>query len=39
VTKNGVCVFEALRRDGKRVIAKCSFMSSYAARHPSTARS
>jgi predicted GNAT family acetyltransferase len=27
-------VFEALRRDGKRVIAKCSFMSSYAARHP-----
>jgi uncharacterized protein len=27
-------VFEALRRDGKRVIAKCSFMSSYATRHP-----
>ena len=27
-------VFEALRRDGKRVIAKCSFMSSYAVRHP-----
>jgi len=27
-------VFEALRRDGKRVIAKCPFMSSYAARHP-----
>jgi hypothetical protein len=26
--------FEALRRDGKRVIAKCPFMSSYAARHP-----
>ncbi|QOZ30161.1 GNAT family N-acetyltransferase [Bradyrhizobium sp. CCBAU 51753] len=26
-------VFEALRRDGKRVIAKCPFMSSYAARH------
>ena len=24
--------FEALRRDGKRLIAKCSFMSSYAAR-------
>ena len=23
-------VFEALRRDGKRVIAKCPFMSSYA---------
>ncbi len=27
-------VFEALRRDGKRVIAKCQFMSSYATRHP-----
>jgi predicted GNAT family acetyltransferase len=27
-------VFEALRRDGQRVIAKCPFMSSYAARHP-----
>ena len=27
-------VFEELRRDGKRVIAKCPFMSSYAARHP-----
>ena len=27
-------VFEALRRDGKRVIAKCSFMSSYAVRRP-----
>ena len=27
-------VFEALRRDGKRVIAKCPFMSSYAVRHP-----
>ncbi|SDJ67110.1 hypothetical protein SAMN05216338_105921 [Bradyrhizobium sp. Rc2d] len=26
-------VFEALRRDGKRVVAKCRFMS-YAARHP-----
>lgn len=26
-------VFEALRRDRKRVIAKCPFMSSYAARH------
>src|SRR3954449_2639055 len=26
-------VFEALRCDGKRVIAKCPFMSSYAARH------
>jgi hypothetical protein len=27
-------VFEALRRDRKRVIAKCAFMSAYAARHP-----
>jgi uncharacterized protein len=27
-------VFEALRRDGKKVIAKCPFMSSYSARHP-----
>ncbi|WP_431015703.1 GNAT family N-acetyltransferase [Bradyrhizobium pachyrhizi] len=27
-------VFEALRRGGKRVIAECPFMSSYAARHP-----
>ncbi|WP_246174985.1 GNAT family N-acetyltransferase [Bradyrhizobium paxllaeri] len=27
-------VFEALRSDGKRVIAKCPFMSSYVARHP-----
>jgi predicted GNAT family acetyltransferase len=27
-------VFEALRRDGKRVIAKCRFMYSYATRHP-----
>ena len=27
-------VFEALRRDEKRVIANCSFMSSYAARNP-----
>jgi predicted GNAT family acetyltransferase len=27
-------VFEALRRDGKRVIAKCPFMSAYATRHP-----
>ena len=26
-------VFEALRRDGKRVIAKCPFMSAYAVRH------
>jgi uncharacterized protein len=26
--------FEALRRDGKRVIATCLFMSFYAARHP-----
>jgi len=27
-------VFEVLRRDGKRVVARCSFMSSHAARHP-----
>jgi GCN5-related N-acetyl-transferase len=27
-------VFEALRRDGKRVIAKCPFMSSYAPPTP-----
>ncbi|WP_407156615.1 GNAT family N-acetyltransferase [Bradyrhizobium sp. STM 3557] len=27
-------VFEAMRHGGKRVIAKCPFMSSYAARHP-----
>jgi predicted GNAT family acetyltransferase len=27
-------VFEALRRDAKRVIAKCPFMSSYAAQRP-----
>lgn len=27
-------VFETLRNDGKRVIAKCPFMASYAARHP-----
>ncbi|MDX8495763.1 GNAT family N-acetyltransferase [Mesorhizobium sp. VK22B] len=27
-------VFEALRRDGKRVITKFPFMSSYATRHP-----
>ncbi|WP_411909456.1 MULTISPECIES: N-acetyltransferase [unclassified Mesorhizobium] len=27
-------VFEALQRDGKRAIAKCPFMSSYAAPHP-----
>jgi len=27
-------VFEALRRDRKRVNAKCPFMSSYATRHP-----
>jgi predicted GNAT family acetyltransferase len=27
-------VFEVLRRDGKRVIARCPFMSSCAARHP-----
>ncbi|WFU55249.1 GNAT family N-acetyltransferase [Bradyrhizobium pachyrhizi] len=27
-------VFEALRRGGKRVIAKCPFMSSHAAQNP-----
>lgn len=27
-------VFEALRRHGRRVVAKCPFMSSYAAKHP-----
>ena len=27
-------VFEAIRKSGKRVIAKCPFMSSYAVRHP-----
>jgi predicted GNAT family acetyltransferase len=27
-------VFEMLRTEGKRVIAKCTFMASYAARHP-----
>lgn len=27
-------VFEALRRDEKRAVAKCPFMSAYAARHP-----
>jgi predicted GNAT family acetyltransferase len=27
-------VFEALRRDGKRMIAKCPFMASFAVRHP-----
>jgi hypothetical protein len=27
-------VFEALRRNGRRVVAKCPFMSSYAVRHP-----
>ncbi|WP_234683191.1 GNAT family N-acetyltransferase [Bradyrhizobium monzae] len=32
-------VLEALRRDRKRVIAKCPFMSCYAARHPSKAHS
>jgi hypothetical protein len=34
VTKSGAYVFESLRRDGKRVMAKCPFMCSYAARHP-----
>jgi hypothetical protein len=27
-------VFELLRAEGKRVIAKCSFMASYASRNP-----
>ena len=27
-------VFERLRAEGKRVIAKCPFMASYAARNP-----
>ena len=27
-------VFETLRAEGKRVIARCPFMASYAARHP-----
>ena len=27
-------VLDALRRDGRRVIAKCPFMSAYAVRHP-----
>jgi predicted GNAT family acetyltransferase len=27
-------VFEALRRDQRRIVAKCPFMSSYAVRHP-----
>ena len=27
-------VFELLKSEGKRVIAKCPFMASYAARHP-----
>ena len=27
-------VFEAIRQSGKRVIAKCPFMSGYAVRHP-----
>lgn len=27
-------VFESLRADGRRVIAKCPFMAAYAVRHP-----
>jgi hypothetical protein len=27
-------VFETLRADGRRVIAKCPFMAAYATRHP-----
>ena len=30
-------VFESLRIEGKRVIAKCPFMASYAARNPQIA--
>lgn len=30
-------VFETLRAEGKRVIAKCPFMASYAARNPQIA--
>lgn len=30
-------VFEALRAEGKRVVAKCPFMASYAARNPQIA--
>lgn len=28
------CVFEMLKTRGQRVIAKCPFMSGFAARHP-----
>jgi predicted GNAT family acetyltransferase len=27
-------IFESLRSDGRRVIAKCPFMAAYASRHP-----
>jgi predicted GNAT family acetyltransferase len=27
-------VFESIRRSGRRVVAKCPFMASYARRHP-----
>jgi uncharacterized protein len=27
-------VFEAIRANGRRVVAKCPFMASYASRHP-----
>jgi len=33
-TRLAHAVFELLRADGKRVIAKCPFMAAYAARHP-----
>lgn len=33
-TRLAHAVFELLRADGRRVIAKCPFMAAYAARHP-----
>jgi predicted GNAT family acetyltransferase len=33
-TRLAHAVFEALRAEGKRVIAKCPFMAAYAARNP-----
>jgi len=33
-TRLAHAVFETLRAEGKRVIATCPFMASYAARHP-----
>jgi predicted GNAT family acetyltransferase len=31
-------VFEALRADGRRAVAKCPFMAAYASRHPEFGR-